>query len=67
MPTYKVDTIESYDKWIAWLNHNGYKPWQYQDDNGFRVWFWLSGTEQIELVTQNEEIRKRIVKLDAGL
>jgi hypothetical protein len=63
--------VEIYDKWEKWLKHNGYKPWQYQysrdSPEGFQVRFWKSGVQDVELVTYSEEVKKRIMKYDAGL
>jgi hypothetical protein len=62
---YKINSIENWRKWETWFRENGWKPWQYQDDNGFHVWISKSGEKDIEIVTFNEEVRKEIMKFPA--
>ena len=65
MKIFTIETIEEWNKLSARLQEKGYKPWQYQDDNGFRTWFAKAGKDDIEVVTHNEEIRKAIMAIRA--
>jgi hypothetical protein len=66
MPTYKVETIDKWNKFADRLREKEYRPWQYQyswdDKNGFHVWFMKAGCEDIEIVTRSEEVQKAILK-----
>ena len=64
-----VYIIKSKEKWKAFsdkFHSHGWKLWQMQYywdlPEGFHAWFWLSGKEDIEIVTYNEDVQRAIVK-----
>jgi hypothetical protein len=65
MKTFTVESIEQFNILAARLQEKGYKPWQYQDDNGFRTWFAKAGKDDIEVVTHSEAVRKAIMEIRA--
>lgn len=61
--------IESLDDWLALaaeLREDEYAIWQMQyaanQPEGLHVWFWSSERDDIEVVTQNRNIQKAILK-----
>lgn len=65
MKTFTIESIEQFNILAARLQECGYKPWQYQDLDGFHTWFAKAGKADIEVITHNEEIRKAIMKIRA--
>lgn len=66
MPTYKVETMDKWIKLSTWLRENKFRPWQYQYSwnlpEGMHVWFWLSGKEDVEIITHNKHVSEEILK-----
>jgi hypothetical protein len=65
MKTFTIESIDQFNILAARLREKGYKPWQYQDDNGFRAWFAKAGKTDIEVVTNSEDVRKAIMEIRA--
>jgi dihydropteroate synthase len=65
MKTFTIESIEQFNILAARLREKGYKPWQYQDDNGFRTWFAKAGKDDIEVITHSEEVHKAIMGIRA--
>ncbi len=65
MRTFTVESIDQFNILAARLREKGYKPWQYQDFDGFHAWFGKAGKDDIEVVTHSDEVRKAIMRIRA--
>jgi len=64
MKTYTLKTIDDFNKFKAWADKHGYRPWQYQysynHPEGFHTWYMAHGKEDVETITKNKDVEKAI-------
>jgi len=67
MRKYAIETLEEWNKLAARLRERGYSPWSYQfghwSPEGLHVWFGKPGKDDVEIITNSEEVHKAIYKV----
>jgi hypothetical protein len=61
-----IETIENWNILSAALKEKGYRLWQMQYgaelSEGFHVWFWREGKNDVEVCTHSEEVQQAIIE-----
>ncbi len=66
MKSYRLNTMEIFNRFRIWADKQGYKPWQcqynYDHPEGFYTWYLNPGKDDIETVTHSKDVQKAILK-----